>query len=311
MVAMNSANQDGSLDSDIGSDLGITTRGSFKFEDMAQVLHNSSTDLVDDSYLAGVNPLEKTWVISDSGSIGATGDWSAAGGSGSPLNIDDPVALEADLTNAFKEIISVSSTFVAASVPVNVFNRAETLDNLYIALFEAQATQRWPGNIKKLKLKDTDVTPDGIYDAVVDNSSPQQPGFESTGPDRGRLAFNALTYWTDVTTLPVSSDADIPVGVDGRVVDRGGAGQKITGFINDGIHVIGDTNSTANSRQVFVEPATVTNGAGNVLDDFDADTVAVAALKALADQNKIPSLKVTEAIQKYGINPDKPNPISV
>ena len=36
--------------------------------------------------------------------------------------------------------------------------------------------------------------------------------------------------------------------------------------------------------------------------------VAVAALKALADENKIPSLKVTEAIQKYGIDPEKAYP---
>ncbi|MGH1419153.1 MAG: pyruvate dehydrogenase (acetyl-transferring), homodimeric type [Hyphomicrobiaceae bacterium] len=42
--------------------------------------------------------------------------------------------------------------------------------------------------------------------------------------------------------------------------------------------------------------------------EVDRHFVAVAALKALAEENKIPSLKVTEAIAKYGINPDKPNP---
>jgi len=34
----------------------------------------------------------------------------------------------------------------------------------------------------------------------------------------------------------------------------------------------------------------------------------VAALKALADENKVPSAKVAEAIRKYGINPNKSNP---
>ncbi len=42
--------------------------------------------------------------------------------------------------------------------------------------------------------------------------------------------------------------------------------------------------------------------------EVDRHFVAVAALKALADENKVPSLKVAEAIKKYGIDPAKPNP---
>jgi len=42
--------------------------------------------------------------------------------------------------------------------------------------------------------------------------------------------------------------------------------------------------------------------------EVDRHFVAVAALKALADENKVPSIKVTEAIQKYGIDPEKPYP---
>jgi pyruvate dehydrogenase E1 component len=42
--------------------------------------------------------------------------------------------------------------------------------------------------------------------------------------------------------------------------------------------------------------------------EIDRHFVAVAALKALADENKVPSIKVAEAIKKYGINPDKKSP---
>ena len=42
--------------------------------------------------------------------------------------------------------------------------------------------------------------------------------------------------------------------------------------------------------------------------EVDRHFVAVAALKALADENKVPSMKVAEAIKRYAINPDKPNP---
>jgi pyruvate dehydrogenase E1 component len=42
--------------------------------------------------------------------------------------------------------------------------------------------------------------------------------------------------------------------------------------------------------------------------EVDRHFVAVAALKALADENKVPSTKVAEAIKKYGIDPEKSNP---
>ena len=42
--------------------------------------------------------------------------------------------------------------------------------------------------------------------------------------------------------------------------------------------------------------------------EVDRHFVTVAALKALADENRIPSIKVAEAIRKYGIDPEKQNP---
>ena len=45
-------------------------------------------------------------------------------------------------------------------------------------------------------------------------------------------------------------------------------------------------------------------------DHFEVDRrfVTTATLKTLAEQNKVPSAKVAEAIEKYDINPNKPNP---
>ena len=45
--------------------------------------------------------------------------------------------------------------------------------------------------------------------------------------------------------------------------------------------------------------------------EVDRYHVAVAALKALADENKVPSKQVSEAIKKYGINPERPIPTRV
>jgi pyruvate dehydrogenase E1 component len=45
--------------------------------------------------------------------------------------------------------------------------------------------------------------------------------------------------------------------------------------------------------------------------EVDRNYVAVAALKALADQEAMPRAKVSEAIAKYGIDPEKPDPTTV
>ena len=45
--------------------------------------------------------------------------------------------------------------------------------------------------------------------------------------------------------------------------------------------------------------------------EVDSRYVTVAALKALADEGTVPAAKVTEAIKKYGIDVNKPNPMKV
>jgi pyruvate dehydrogenase E1 component len=45
--------------------------------------------------------------------------------------------------------------------------------------------------------------------------------------------------------------------------------------------------------------------------EVDRYHVVVAALKALADDGKVPAAVVTQALAKYGIDPSKPYPPSV
>jgi len=295
LIAMNTENQDDDWNDVIKEEMS-TMAAAKQFENMMSWLHRVDTDLL--PALTATVPLQKSWVISDSGSVGATRDWAAAGGSGSPLNLEDPKALEEELANAFTEVIAVSSTFVAASVPVNVFNQSKSLDNLFVALFEAQPTMDWPGNLKKLRLADTfdpadpnnPAARDGIYDEIVDVNG--KPGFESTGDNKGRITFDAVTYWTDVDTLPAGDGETIANGADGREVARGGGGQKIDGFVNydPTKYFIGDTNGDDpvdgyKPRQVFVEPASIVNGAQNSFAAFDATETMAANLKFLLDPN--------------------------
>jgi pyruvate dehydrogenase E1 component len=45
--------------------------------------------------------------------------------------------------------------------------------------------------------------------------------------------------------------------------------------------------------------------------EVDSKAIACAALKALADQGEIPVKQVMDAMQKYGVDPEKPNPVEV
>jgi pyruvate dehydrogenase E1 component len=45
--------------------------------------------------------------------------------------------------------------------------------------------------------------------------------------------------------------------------------------------------------------------------EVDRFYVVAAALKALADEGTVPATLVADALRKYGINPDKPNPALV
>ena len=45
--------------------------------------------------------------------------------------------------------------------------------------------------------------------------------------------------------------------------------------------------------------------------EVDRHWVTLAALESLAKEGAVPAAKVAEAIEKYGIDPDKPNPAKV
>ncbi|WP_175404538.1 PilC/PilY family type IV pilus protein [Endozoicomonas atrinae] len=68
-----------------------------------------------------------------------------------------------NLSEAFEgalgEIMKRTSTFVSPSVAVNSFNRTESLDNAYYAMFLPDESPAWYGNLKKLKIYTGNDTP--------------------------------------------------------------------------------------------------------------------------------------------------------
>jgi type IV pilus assembly protein PilY1 len=194
--------------------------------------------------------------------------YAESGGTVRPLELgEDPQELIDTLTEIFNQILSVSTTFVASSVPVNVFNRAEIVDNVYIAIFQADETglPLWPGNLKKLKFN-AGTLADGSSDLTLVDAN----GDDAIASD-GRIRFGALTFWTDAGDLPAADPNTEEVdGADGRVVNRGAAGQQIQGYLTDAPTF---TNADG-GRQIFY------NGGGTLVD-FDADATAATALQSV------------------------------
>ena len=275
------SNQEDDSDEAIADPVGSGGLGSPQrtFPDVIQYLYDA--DLANGNYGSVPDLDDKQNVISyfivDETKINTTTrGYARAGGTGVPLALSErPDELVATLNEVFKQILSVSTTFVAASVPVNVFNRAEITDNVYIALFQVdeQARPYWVGNVKKLKIA-------GVNDSSAAGTIVDALGDPAVAAD-GRIRFDALTSWTDPGSLP---PPDLEVGEidgrDGRTVARGGAGQRIAGVLGDGPQ---EANGLGGRRIYFdltssrLAPLNVDlTTASELQPDFDVTTVAEA-----------------------------------
>ncbi|MBW3165218.1 type IV pilin biogenesis protein [Ferrimonas balearica] len=215
--------RDGSYNSLIESELGL-----------------GSDDKVDSNYLAGVagwmynNDVNDalqgrqrvaTYTIGFSeGATGAAGllEQTALQGGGSYYAAADALALQSSLQQIFSEILAVNASFTSPSIAANSFDRTQTLDAVYYAMFLPSDRPRWMGNLKKLK-----ITSSG---SVVDQSS------VSAIDAQGNISDRACTYWTSAQTCSGASS-----GGDGNDVTVGGALEQL------GLQA---------TRQVLTDPAT-------------------------------------------------------
>jgi type IV pilus assembly protein PilY1 len=237
------------------------------YEDVIRWMY--SVDLGDGSFgdvgvLPGKQNVTSYFLIK--GERANVNSYAQAGGTGSVISIsDDPATIVEALESIFNQILSVSTTFVAASVPVNAFSRAEVLNSVYIALFQARQEPRWCGNLKKLKFSDDRTV---LEDAL---------GANAVGTD-GRINQAALTFWTVGDALPPADPNLLEIeGRDGRSVVRGGAGQKIPGMIGG---AIGETNDVDGARRLFTEPDSYVNGTPAALRPLNADDATASVLRA-------------------------------
>jgi type IV pilus assembly protein PilY1 len=234
---------------------GISLSGSSNSFDTV-IRYLKDADLGDGTYgtvanLGGVQNVTSYFIVDPTKLNTTTHGYASAGGTGVALPLSqDPDELINTLNSLFTSILSVSTTFVSPSVPVNVFNRTQVVNEVFLALFDPDENGYpfWNGNLKKLQVG---------KNATTNESELQDAAGANAIDIDGRIKRDSVTFWTDVPSLPAPVNDEV-AGADGRSVPRGGAGQKIPGFIAGGP---GAANTDPGARQLFaIDPSDVVDG---------------------------------------------------
>lgn len=254
-------------------------------------------DLADGTFgtaenLSGKQNLTSYFLVDPTKINQTTNGYAQAGGTTRALPLStDPAELEAEIASILRQILSVSTTFVAPSVAVNVYNRAQVQNDVFIAMFQAEEKGRpqWVGNVKKFNLGQIN----GVW-GILDSA-----GKDAVNPNDGRVKAEALSYWTDPAELkdPQAGIDDYLAGADGRFVDRGGCGSRIPGYelsctpqsgakapacVNNGTPDLANPGSVPDAdgpRMVYTEPVNYpgNNGTKTALRNLNADSTTASS----------------------------------
>lgn len=116
--------------------------------------------------------------------------------------------LQEALKQVFNEILQVNASFTSPSIASNNFDRTQTFDSVYYAMFLPNKGPRWSGNLKKFKVNETG--------DIVD-----QRGNKSIAVN-GDLDSSACSFWTPLAVCNAQNN-----GGDGNEVLIGGAAHTL------------------------------------------------------------------------------------
>ena len=171
----------------------------------------------------------------------------------------------AELTNSFQgainEILVTDTTFTSPSVAINSFNRTQSLDDIYFAIFRPEVGPRWHGNLKKLILNEAGELVDAnnapAIDPATGNIRDSAQTLWSTTPDGGRVlegGVGALLSSRDPNTRVIKTNT--------------GAGGSLEDFLPSNTNLTATDFSAADNteKDVLIEWAR-----GIDVDDEDTD----------------------------------------
>jgi len=138
-------------------------------------------------------------------------DVAAAGGTEQMVNAAAPGALSVILDGIVAKILASNTSFSAPSVTINAFNRTQNLNDLYMAVFRPEFTNKWEGNVKKFTIRPQDGK---IIDKNLEEAVDETKGF---------FKSTSQSLWSG---LP-----------DGRLAPEGGAASKLPASVTRKIYV--------------------------------------------------------------------------
>jgi len=120
-------------------------------------------------------------------------------GGGKYFPAQDTASLTAALTNVLANLEPSNDTLTSASVAANNFDRTETLNSVYYAMFQPDRGPRWQGNLKKYK--------------VIGGAQQGSNGKAAIDETSGHFADDVTSYWSSQ--------------VDGNKVAEGGVAEML------------------------------------------------------------------------------------
>lgn len=120
-------------------------------------------------------------------------------GGGKYFPAQDSASLTAALTNVLQSLEPSNDSLTSASVAANNFDRTETLNSVYYAMFQPSRGPRWQGNLKKYK--------------VINGVQVGKNGKNAINEANGHFSENVTSYWSSA--------------VDGDQVGEGGVADML------------------------------------------------------------------------------------
>ncbi|MGI9330356.1 MAG: pilus assembly protein [Gammaproteobacteria bacterium] len=165
-------------------------------------------------------------------------------GGGRYFQANNSAALTTALTDLAESFEEDGGLFVAPTIPVNAFNQAQSLGDVFVSVFEPTNTVRWPGNLKKYGIR-VDQDEDDITGETVEVNLIDFNNQIAIDPTTGTFAADSRSFWSDDTDgndptlggaasqLPLPDDRILVTNlVSGDLIDPDG-NNAVTGVNED------------------------------------------------------------------------------
>ncbi len=217
----------------------------------------------------------------------------AAAGGGRAYSADSVDTLSAAFQDIIGNVRESAATFTTPAVGINAFNRTQTLNDLYVSVFQPSERLRWVGNLKKFSLEGGQIV-DENGNAAIDEST----GFFNT---------TSQSIWSE----EVDGDQVLAGGAVSQLPEP--ASRRIFTFLSSLETISLDAFDVSNSRitneLLGVTPDGYTREQiigwtrGEDVRDLDGDGNLTEAARSMGDP-----LHARPALVSYGGDVDDPDP---